>query len=68
MEYYLERYDKLGGNMDGIRETTFRVTIIEIAAESDWPPNKILSLVLFRNRLHTAALFISHGAQTNLQF
>ena len=55
-------------NMDGIRETTFRVAIIKSAAECDRPPNKILTLVLLRNRLHTAALFTSYGVQTNLQF
>jgi hypothetical protein len=59
MEYYPERQNKLGGNIDGIRETTFRAEIIESAADCDGPPNKILTLVLLRNRLLTAALFTS---------
>jgi len=54
--------------MDVIRETKFRVAIIESTAECDGPSNKILTLVLLRIRLHTAALFISYGVQTNLQF
>jgi hypothetical protein len=59
MEYYPERQDNLGWNIDDIRETTFQVGIIENAADCDGPPNKMLTLVLLRNRLYTAALFTS---------
>lgn len=68
MEYYPERQDKLGGNIDDIRETTFQVANIERPAECDGTPNKIITLVLLRNKLHTAALFTSYEVQTDLQF
>jgi hypothetical protein len=68
MEYYPKRQDKLGGNIDGIRETIFRVAVTESAADCAGPPNKILTFVLLRNRLYRAASFTSYEVQTNLQF
>jgi hypothetical protein len=63
MKYYPKRQDTFGGNTDFIRESSFGVAIIESAADCDGPPNKVLTLVLLRNRLHTAAFFTSYGVQ-----
>jgi len=68
MEYNPGRQHKFDGNIDCIRKTTFLVAVIESSTDCDGPPNKILNLVLLRNRLHIAALFTSYGVQTNLQF
>jgi hypothetical protein len=68
MEYYPERQNKLGGNYDCIRQTSLQVAVIEGVGEFDGPPNKVLTLDLIRNRLHTTALFTSYRVKTNLQF